>query len=1054
METWRTWRLRSNHLDLLKHIRAAEGMRDQYRRRQKQKALMRRFTGRLEENKVVCDALSKKLKASWRQVYKGKKGKLRKEKVFSYIIHRVVIHIPSISCSLNLRRGMRNIRMQQLQQLGRLTDIQDPNVIVILVYLPIEGDEFLEEQFQMFISGAYDAYKLMNEGRFWIVIPEAYSAFPETAPLSAMLYSSARAMKQIKDLVGDLPAYIQTGIPGDLTLKSALNIPLMQPYSTVEPMLFSKSLQRELLSESMVQMAPGCSFIKTEEDFLCAARQLILNNSNFYRFINKNGREVDSRGIAYFDTKRFTKNWSQKAYWRPLLLMNLCRPLPSSSPRCSCNFQRYLSRFLEQGGIIEGAPPVATYELKETGDAILDADLLSGPPSRSPSVFFMIEPDGTLVLKGSVDKPYNFWGCLAPHQSCEAEELYEAAENVARLCAVRGIFGLISIDFAVWDDLAQEERHIWAVGFKTILYGTLLIIPAFLPSYEWTCHPTSRAARTSGFDKPFRVMFDANIARRLNLRYLSRIPIGPEERFGIISTRFCHPGFKYISPHAAVFDPRWKLGALYMPAFQSNRTQLAFMFTSKSAIDAIETVLTTLIVLYRRLLTTYIDQGNNFMEITKALLLKPPPGEPELFDVTWQRRRSGPQISPVAIEISHAEILEARRRVSLPTKRFSPKMEVHRTSLRPVTAKDLLAAPSMGGSFASISFTSLPDILVSGAVDAIEEDPAEIIYRDREDQDSNKGSEDSDEDNPARFSPMELLLRRVIKLPDFGSLGLSNFNPNQFQHEVRRLQTRRRQPHEGEVPTRPVLSLESSMETMRILNTPIPSLVLRRMDPSFCNIKPLNGPILPEHFNDPARVPTGLPLETYMAIMERRATEKEEEEKLAAKQREMQERKKEGGGRNAQGRGLRRGRKMLEEEEERLKWEDQMRKATEGKSLIEKVAIESELLKKRDEEHRKKVQQEVSEEEAKIKEGRTRDELLAERVENKRNIVSLKDFMDRGQKLSLRVGIRDSRLSVFGYCLGCVGDDLDLDRQRRAKPVLSVFRYLRDEFLGLEHEDT
>ncbi|KAJ3192636.1 hypothetical protein HDU67_005394, partial [Dinochytrium kinnereticum] len=287
--------------------------------------------------------------------------------------------------------------------------------------------------------------------------------------------------------------------------------------------------------------------------------------------------------------------------------------------------------------------------------------------------------------------------------------------------------------------------------------------------------------------------------------------------------------------------------------------------------------------------------------------------------------------------------------------------------------------------------------MISGPMDTLNE---EWLEEEEEEEEEEEDEDERKDENPAKFSPMELLLRRVIKLPDFHALGLNQFNPNLFKHEVRRLQTRKTGKDPDPPAPRPMLSLETSMETTRILNTPIPSLLLRRMDPSFIRTKVMNGPILPEHQTDPSRVPIGLPLETYMAIMEQRAQEAEERERLEELRR-IEAEKRTRAEQEKIKKKLEKRRRQLEEEEEQAKWDDAMRKATEGKTLIEKVAVETEMLKRRDEELRKKIMVEVREEEVRVREGREKEEedasRIAERAEKKKRIVTLRDFMERGE---------------------------------------------------------
>ncbi|KAJ3118971.1 hypothetical protein HDU96_005208 [Phlyctochytrium bullatum] len=1088
------------------------------------------MAARLEVCKIKAVDLAKDLVSNWKTKYKGKR-RLGSEDFGNLTTCRVAIHIPSISAPQEVRKQCLNVRMQQLQQIGRLTELHDPNVIVILVYLPME--EELETLFKSAFCSSFNPHELINQQRFWMVFPESHAAFSNHASISSMLLASEKAIRQIKDLIEDLPAYIVPGVVGDeeMFLSAKLNVPIMSSFTMSMPLVMSRSAQRKFLQDTQVQMAPGYEFLSNEEEILLAIRNVMTQCKQCQRVILKIDGEIDGRGVAYFDIKKFTKKWADRRHWRPLLIANMMLHARLVRPDIHGNFQRFFLLMIEKGGVVESAPPVMTYDVKEAGDAILDADLLGGPPSRNPSVFLFIEPDGTVLIKGSADKlsttPYNFWGILTPHQSCEAEDLFEAAENVGRLCAV------------LWDDLTHESRNIWVVGLKPYYTEPLALYQLFcLTVGEITPQPSR--SRLSRRDNPGRILFDANKARRVRLHFLDRVrwvdmerirqAVGPsgiegdengeteqdwQERCGVVSMRFFHPGMKYMSCYAmqgicndtgSVFDFKWKFGTLYLSGIQYRKTMLPFMFSSRTGMDAIELTLTLMIIVYRRLLTTYLDEGNNFMvslpttpspneeiqAITKALvpeliqgrlraslkrLMKPPQGEPELFELTWQRHHEE-SMMPVKIEISHAEILEARRRVLLPKKRTSLRHEDIRgpgpRSLLPARGTDLLK-PKLDAVSGSTSFTSLPDIVVSGAVTEVEEEY--VIPEEFPDADDDDELAKGHDGNPARYSPMELLLRRVMKLPDFGALGLNSFNPNQFQQEVRRLQMRRGAGDSnlaGGKLTRSLTSIKASLETSRILSQPIPSLVLSKLDPMFNHIEPLTGPVFPEHLNDPTRVPIGLPVYDYLDIMERRAAAEDERIRLEKIRKEEEERRKKEEEERTRKR-LEERRRQLEEEEERMKFEEEMRKATEGKTLIEKVAIEREMLKQRDEERRKKIEIEIRIEEERIRSGVMMDdngnETLALETRKKKLKSKLRQFMDMNRaqsagrrshldltsrtdlSLSVNEGSDDARLSSeflakksrqVSFPMASLSQS-NKSSAKAPKPIMTVFRQLREE---------
>lgn len=76
--------------------------------------------------------------------FKTKQIDLRKRWTTISTSRRVIVHIPSLGLSQRVRRKLNNLPIRENYQIGRLCDLDDPNVDVIYVSPMTVNDEILQ----------------------------------------------------------------------------------------------------------------------------------------------------------------------------------------------------------------------------------------------------------------------------------------------------------------------------------------------------------------------------------------------------------------------------------------------------------------------------------------------------------------------------------------------------------------------------------------------------------------------------------------------------------------------------------------------------------------------------------------------------------------------------------------------------------------------------------------------------------------------------------------------------------------------------------------------
>ena len=110
---------------------------------------------------------------------------------------RVIVHIPSLGLSQRIRRNLKDFAIRENYQIGRLCDLEDPNVNIVYVS-PVNVNEEIIQYYNKLVCGELpevhtcmfslqmnlrssveqDGESENSRGRFMIVVPEALHTFP------------------------------------------------------------------------------------------------------------------------------------------------------------------------------------------------------------------------------------------------------------------------------------------------------------------------------------------------------------------------------------------------------------------------------------------------------------------------------------------------------------------------------------------------------------------------------------------------------------------------------------------------------------------------------------------------------------------------------------------------------------------------------------------------------------------------------------------------------------------------------------------------------------
>ncbi|CAF0922786.1 unnamed protein product [Adineta steineri] len=397
---------------------------------------------------------------------------------------RIIVHIPSLGLSQCIRNNLNHLSLRENYQVGRLCELDDPNVNVIYVSPMSVNDEILQ-----YYNKLINLRAMVEQGnnqpatsipnnvneRFKIIVPESLHSFPKhNMCLATLLKYSPKALKQIKNLIQNQQAYLVSGTShiDDLYIAEYLDIPIYGCEPEVSYLYSTKSGSKRIFKSSNVPMPFGEYDIYDLQHLLKSLAQLIIEHLDVQRWIFKIDDHFDGLGIAYCDiatylscyqklmeeARKCTSNESNKLIQNDLYA-KLLSELPDILDKHTIyvnkaqfnSWQSYLKVFLSQGGIIEAYPP---------SDSI-----------TSITICLSIEPNGQYSLLCSGDQlhaesQFSCWGLAFPQSSVDPKELNNYCLLIAEQCQQRHIYGYVDIDFITFIDGKTDKQNIWVTDLS------------------------------------------------------------------------------------------------------------------------------------------------------------------------------------------------------------------------------------------------------------------------------------------------------------------------------------------------------------------------------------------------------------------------------------------------------------------------------------------------------------------------------------------------------------------------------------------------------------
>lgn len=118
------------------------------------------------------------------------------------------------------------------------------------------------------------------------------------------------------------------------------------------------------------------------------------------------------------------------------------------------SWAEYMTSFCRVGGIIEAAPTCMSHQM------------------ASPSIAFLIEPDGQVQVVGSMDRftarAYVNAGCFFPQQSLPNMNMMTICKSIGDILYEKGVIGHVTVDLVSFPDPTSPSAHplFWAVDLN------------------------------------------------------------------------------------------------------------------------------------------------------------------------------------------------------------------------------------------------------------------------------------------------------------------------------------------------------------------------------------------------------------------------------------------------------------------------------------------------------------------------------------------------------------------------------------------------------------
>ncbi|XP_053575552.1 IQ domain-containing protein H [Bombina bombina] len=547
---------------------------------------------------------------------------------------RSIIHIPSLGYTEKQRAQTSDLHIQQNLQIGRLCDIADPNVDVIYV-CPVELDEEMQQYYRKLLGlraavlagNPKDASDLHE--RFTIVIPEAVGRFPNHHMcLSTLLKYSPKALIRIRNLIRGREAYMVSGVPhaDDLAVADMLDIPILGSEPKLAHLYSTKSGSKRIFASAGIATAPGEYDIYTQQQFLDALGQLIINNLQVTRWLFKVDDEFGGNGTAFFDIAAHLPSfewalsemgrygpdtWKQK-WAQEKVLLRIMHELPQILEKYAqvvnkkrfSTWDKFLQHLVSRGGVIEAFPPAESI-------TCLTVDLL-------------IEPDGEIKIMSCGDQihspgPLQSIGTSVPQCSVSPNALTSICTRIGEVCRTRGMLGYLSVDLLTFIDHNSLEQQIWATDLDLCYSDQLAMTNLMLYLTNGTLDCTN-----SRLDVP-----PAPSKMECSRHRAQSMQTAPNaSRVAVLSTRLLHTNlsvvyysvfFQMCRAHGIGYDVKEKQGTVFVLLENQKRHRLGMLTIAEDLQGALMTFAHNLFIIHQEISAPNMQGETNFKETVQEI---------------------------------------------------------------------------------------------------------------------------------------------------------------------------------------------------------------------------------------------------------------------------------------------------------------------------------------------------------------------------------------------------------------------------------------------------
>ncbi|XP_063690024.1 IQ domain-containing protein H-like [Bolinopsis microptera] len=560
----------------------------------------------------------KELKTNWPKIQQKK---------------RVIIHIPSRGYNQSIRDSLVDYHNLQNSQMGRICDVNDPNVEVIYIS-PIDLDNDMQQYYQKLLGmGVTSEAENVpeTEAKVKFIVPDHLDAFPGlNFCLSTILLYSAQTLKRLKRLIAGKEAYIVPGLMhrDDMQLSEVLNVPVVAAEPDVTHLYSTKSGAKRIFANANVAVPPSEFDIYTEEQLFELLASLIAGNLGVTRWVFKIDSEFDGRGTAYCDITSFlschkwalkqaerygskwSKRWAQepttiKIYSElPEIIYNHLKIVNST---LFPSVDKFLVAFTKSGGVIEACPPAD------------DVTCIT--------VDMFIAPTGEVEIKNTGDQiratEFQTWALSSPQTSISPERVHNNSISVANACYERGIIGYISVGYATFIDPASNDQALWAIDLKVSYTDTMAMANVLQYVSGGRFEPSTGLFKIPAY----------KVMPKISSRFKSpkeRQP--PNYRFAILAPRLFHTNlslvhysvfFQMCRAHHIGYDIREREGSIFTLIDSYKRDLIGMAVVESDLVTAMKTFHRNLSVVHQEISSANLPGKNNFntliMEVDKIM---------------------------------------------------------------------------------------------------------------------------------------------------------------------------------------------------------------------------------------------------------------------------------------------------------------------------------------------------------------------------------------------------------------------------------------------------